>query len=250
MLYVMVAAGLAALIGIHELVVWLARRTIRRPWAVLLGPVVGYLFLVGCAYALYSTYGIGSGQRAHVVQEVMPGYDAAGKVEAGDRILEVDGVTLTTTGPTLVSLVEASGGKPVVLTIERAGERRTVAIQPKRSEVAGRTGWLLGIKNRSDEVLVHDTATVVKAAALEPLVRTRGIAIATYDALFGAEAPAAEGQSKLFQELAAALSAPTFQVALGMLLLWGVYAWLALTLLDLVRLWRLSRQPDARSSNS
>lgn len=58
MLYVVVVIALASLVAIHELVVRSAVRTIRRPWAVLLGPVVGYLLLAGCAFALYSTYGI------------------------------------------------------------------------------------------------------------------------------------------------------------------------------------------------
>lgn len=246
MLYVVVAVGLAVLIGIHELVVRVARRTIRRPWAVLLGIPAGYVVLAGFALALHAGYGMSSGRLEYVVDQAMPGYDAAGKVEAGDQILEVDGVALSRTGPTLVSLVEASGGKPIVLTIERAGERRAVTIQPKQTEVADRTVWLLGIKNHSSEAVVHDTGAAIKAAALHPILQTRAIAIEIREMIVGNEEVDAAGPIRIVEELRR--MPPTLQVALQMLLLFGVYAWLALSVLDLVRLVRLAREPDARSN--
>ncbi len=247
MLYVAVAVGLAILIGLHELVVRIARRTIRRPWAVLLGIPAGYVVLAGFALALYAGYGMRSGRHEYVVDVAMPGYDAAGKLEAGDRILEVDGVAPSRMGPTLVSLVEASGGKPVVLTIERAGERRAVTIQPRRTTLADRTQWILGIKNRSAEVRVHDTAAAVTAAALYPFVQTRTIAVETRELILGTEEPDIGGPMRIIEEFQTSMQM-TFETALQMFLVFGVYGWLALCVLDLVRLWRLSRPADARSN--
>lgn len=60
----MVVAGLTLLIGAHEFVVSFAPRTYRRPWAVLLGPVAGYLMLVGFALTLRSAIAVSVGKLA------------------------------------------------------------------------------------------------------------------------------------------------------------------------------------------
>lgn len=248
MSYVVVAVGLAVLVGIHELVVWFAKRTIRRPWAVLVGPVAGYLVLVGYALVLFAGYGMHGGALEYVVDEAMPGYDAAGKLESGDRILEADHVAVSPTGATLVSRVEASGGKPVVLTIERAGQRREITVQPKQSQVADRTVWLLGIKNRVNETPVHDTGAAVKMAALYPIHQTRNVAVAIKEMIAGNEEAEIGGPKRILEEFK---RMPTgMRAALQMLLLFGFYAWLALCVLDVVRLLVLARQPPARSSAS
>jgi hypothetical protein len=248
MIYVVVAVGLAVLVGIHELVVWLAKRTIRRPWAVLLGPVTGYLVLVGFALVLFVGYGLGSGALEYVVDEALPGYDAVGKLEPGDRILEADHVAVSPTGATLVSRVEAAGGKPVVLTIERSGQRRDITVQPKQSQLADRTVWLLGIKNRVNEVRVHDTGAAVKAAALYPIHQTRNVAVAIREIIAGRQEAEIGGPVRILEEFKRRPAG--LRAAFELLLLFAFYAWLALCVLDLVRLVVLARQPPARSSAS
>lgn len=248
MSYVVVAVGLAVLVGIHELVVWFAKRTIRRPWAVLVGPIIGYAVLVGFALVLFAGYGLRGGALEYIVDETLPGSDAAGKLEAGDRILAADHVAVSPTGTSLVSRVEAAGGKPVVLTIERAGERRDITVQPKQSQVAGRIVWMLGIRNRVNEVPVHDSGAAVKAAALYPIHQARNVAVALREIIAGKEEADIAGPMRIVEEFKRAPAG--LRSGFEMLLLLGFYAWLALCVLDLVRLVVLARQPPARSSAS
>ncbi len=246
MLYVAVAVGLAVLIGVHELVVWAARRAIRRPWAVLFGPIVGYVLLVGCAFALYGTYGF-SGERRYVVDEVLPGSDAAGKLSAGDRILEVDRVAVSPTDTSLAARVAAAEGKPVTLTIERAGDRRDVTVQPKPSPAGEPVAWLLGFKTSTRADLVHDTTAAMTAAWSFPVGPTRELANRIRALIAGSDQPEAGGPVRIIEVFSDA-QRPFGQLALEALLLTGFYVWLALSLLDLVRLIRLARPADARSN--
>ncbi|MBA3454594.1 MAG: hypothetical protein H0T42_16005 [Deltaproteobacteria bacterium] len=248
MLYLIVAAGLVVLIGLHELVVRLARRTIRRPWAVLLGIPAGYFVLVGFALARYAGYGIETGPSEYIVDAALPGYDAAGKLESGDRILEADGVAVSPTGISLVSRVEASDGKPVVLTIQRGGERRDITVQPKQSQAGDRTVWLLGIKNHRGKDVVRDTSAALEAAALYPIRQTRDIALALRELIAGKEQVDVGGPIRIVEEFRRQPAG--MRAALQLLLLFGVYAWLALAVFDLVRLVQLARQAPARSSAS
>jgi len=247
MLYIAVVLGLAAMLGLHELVVRVARKTIRRPWAVLLGPVAGYLVLAGFAFALYGGYGLSDGHRSYIVDEVLPGYDAADKLVPGDRIVEANQVALWPTEVTLMSVIDASRGESVVLTIERAGERRNVTVLPQQSQLPGRAVWLIGIKTRLDELRVHDTGAALKAAAAYPIRATRDVAVHTYRLIAGSEEADIGGPVRIVQELAVA-ARPLGIRALEILLLFGLYAWLALGILDFVRLVRLARQPPARSN--
>ncbi len=242
MFYIAVFLGLAVLIGIHELVVRFARRTIRRPWAVLLGPVAGYLVLAGFAFALYGGYGLSDGHHSYIVDEVLPGYDAADKLLPGDRILEAHQVALWPTEVTLMSVIEDSRGESVVLTIERAGERRSVTVLPKQSQLPERAVWLIGIKTRLDEIRLHDTGAALKAAAAYPIRATRDVAVQTYRLIAGSDEAEIGGPVRIIQELSVA-ARPLGMRALEILLLLGLYAWLALGVLDLVRLVRLARQP-------
>lgn len=248
MLYLIVAAGLVVLIGLHELVVRLARRTIRRPWAVLLGIPAGYLVLVGFALALYAGYGIEGGPSEYIVDEALPGYDASSKLESGDRILEADRVAVSPTGTSLVSRVQASGGKPVVLTIQRGGERRDITVQPKQSQAGDRTVWLLGITNHAGKVAIHDTGAALERAALYPIHQTRQIAVAVRELIAGREQADPGGPMRIVEEFRTQPAG--MRAGLQLLLVFGVYVWLALALFDLVRLVQLARQAPARSSAS
>ncbi len=87
----------------------------------------------------------------------------------------------------------------------------------------------------------------MKTAALHPILQVRAIAIAIRELIAGNEEADIGGPMRIVEEFKAAAD-PTYERALQMLLLFGVYAWLALSLLDLVRLWRLSRPADARAS--
>ncbi|WP_345803074.1 PDZ domain-containing protein [Microbacterium sp. AZCO] len=74
---------------------------------------------------------------------------AEGILQEGDVIVEANGTAITS-GDQLRELVQASGGEPVELVIERGGAQETVTVQPKETTVQGDTLWLLGITLLSD----------------------------------------------------------------------------------------------------
>lgn len=114
--------------------------------AVLGGPATSYLSAAALAMVLYHCGGL-EVPRWYDVDEVMAGYDAVGKLEHGDRILEIDHVPLIVgAGPTLAERVQGSRGAPMTLTIERAGQRRDVEATPKQDHDDGRSVWRLGVR--------------------------------------------------------------------------------------------------------
>jgi len=250
MVYVAVVVGLLVMLGIHELVVRVARRVIQRPWAVMLGVVGAYLVLVGFAFALYSIYGFSSGRGQYVVEETLADYDAKGKLEAGDTILEVDHVVVERPGASVVERVQAADGKPVTLTIERGGQRRDVTVQPTRAPEGskgpgGGTTWLLGVKTRLNVTSSHDSGAAVSAAVKYPFVQVKLVAVGLYEAFAGSEQIDVGGPVRIVEEFRA-LQKPMFQVVLMMLMMFGVYAWLALIVFDIVRMVGLARNSTAR----
>jgi Lon-like protease len=79
------------------------------------------------------------------VQSVTADGASAGILQPGDVILAVDGTPVSTaTG--LRSAIAASAGAPLVLTIERNGEKQDVTVTPTATTDAdGSTTWLVGI---------------------------------------------------------------------------------------------------------
>ncbi len=65
-----------------------------------------------------------------VVHNTLPGWPAYGRLQAGDRIVAVDGIPLTPTNPraSLKELITRRKGNAVVLTVERNGQRADVTI--------------------------------------------------------------------------------------------------------------------------
>src|SRR5215510_7248285 len=58
------------------------------------GPATNYLSAIVLAFFLFTCAGIDSSTAYFGVGKVMPGFDAYGKLESGDRILKVDDVDL------------------------------------------------------------------------------------------------------------------------------------------------------------
>lgn len=101
------------------------------------GPATNYLSAILLAFALFTCHGADSSWRYFGVAAVNGGYDAAGKLEIGDRIIAVDHVPILARGEhdgvgaeSLVARVSAKRGAVVTLTILRDGERLDVPIQP------------------------------------------------------------------------------------------------------------------------
>ncbi len=81
-------------------------------------------------------------------------------VKAGDKILSVDGKSVTTTTQ-LSRAIQASDGHPVALVVERDGRRSTLTVQPQAGHTitsgptagtevlgkgTGKTEWLIGVE--------------------------------------------------------------------------------------------------------
>jgi len=109
------------------------------------GPAANYLFAIVLAMLLYTCHGVDV-PRWYGVGAVMAGYDAHGKLEAGDRILEVDHVPLfLDRGPSLVERVNAAEGAEITLTIERNGLPREVSITPRLDDT-NQSVWRIGVR--------------------------------------------------------------------------------------------------------
>jgi regulator of sigma E protease len=98
------------------------------------GPATNYLSAVVLAFCLYTCAGIDGKTAYFGVGEILPDYDAAGKLEVGDRILQVDGVPiLIGEGESLVERVTKKQGAAMQLTVQRDGKLVEVTITPKRA---------------------------------------------------------------------------------------------------------------------
>ena len=89
---------------------------------------------------------------AYVVDVVLPGFDATGKLQPGDRIVAIDGAPLDApVVPALVNAVNARDGAPVTLAFERDGKTQTIIVRPQLDRTKdGRTSWVLGIRPRAE----------------------------------------------------------------------------------------------------
>jgi len=245
MVYVAVVVGLLVMLGIHELVVRVARRVIQRPWAVMLGVVGAYLVLVGFALTLFTMYGFSTGKYEFVVAEILPDSAAKTLVEVNDKILEVDHVAVGIPGPSVPERVQAAAGKPVVLTIERAGERREVTVQPTTKDSGTAAKWMLGVRLNNVDLRTIDSGSAVTTALKYPFVQIKLVAVGLYESFAGSEEIDIGGPKRIVEEFRA-LEKPMFQLVLMMLMIFGVYVWLALIVFDIVRMVGLARNSTAR----
>ena len=74
---------------------------------------------------------------------------AQGILQKDDVIRAANGTPITDT-PALREIINAGGGAPVVLTIERNGQTLDETITPKQSTSDGDTVWLIGVSTMHD----------------------------------------------------------------------------------------------------
>jgi len=77
--------------------------------------------------------------RGVVVSEVFPGGPAAGVLEAGDVITELDGQTVDSPEHVLLRLGTSYGDEPVSITVVRNGETRSATLRGHRGPVPAST---------------------------------------------------------------------------------------------------------------
>ncbi|MGH7272286.1 MAG: RIP metalloprotease RseP, partial [Polyangiaceae bacterium] len=98
----------------------------KRVVIVLAGPAMNVLFPI----ALYTSVFLEDVEfQPPTVGQVAPGKPADGKIEAGDRILRVDGDAVTSF-PEVQHVIARSAGRPVTLGIERDGRTLDVSVTP------------------------------------------------------------------------------------------------------------------------
>jgi regulator of sigma E protease len=203
------------------------------------GPATNYLSAMVLAFALYACHGLNSTWRWYGVAAVQENYDAYGKLEVGDRILDVDHVPVMAAGThrhggvtytsekSLTERVTAKQGAPVTITVLRAGKQLDVTITPTR--VAGPAQQLgaimdarlraccnLPIKHGEPRFLlgiapseVPDVVSVgIGTAALDaleyPVEQTKMIGGGLYHIFTGEEKADPGGPKRIFDEFAKA----------------------------------------------
>ncbi|HSN28601.1 MAG TPA: M50 family metallopeptidase [Kofleriaceae bacterium] len=202
------------------------------------GPATNYLSAMVLAFFLYWGHGVNSTWRWFGVAAVDKNYDAFGKLETGDRILEVDHVPLMAAGEyhdgakvytqdSLTGRVTAKKGAPVVITVLRDGKKLDVTVLPTR--VAGPAQqlgelmdaqlraccnlpikhgdprYLMGIVPSEDADVIHVGIGTAFVGALEyPVLQTKMIAGGIYHIFTGEEKADPGGPKRIFDEFAKA----------------------------------------------
>lgn len=188
------------------------------------GPATNYVSAVVLAMALYTCHGVRSQWRWFGVAEVKQGYDAAGKLVAGDRILEVDHKPILAIGDYtlpngqtihadpdngLIARVNQNHGGPVTLTVERNGKSLEVVLQPKLAKDKagnpelrdGKPYYILGIQPSLQADFIDVGVVRALGHALEyPIVQTEMIASGLYDIVSGKEKADPGGPKRIFDE--------------------------------------------------
>jgi regulator of sigma E protease len=187
------------------------------------GPATNYLSAIVLAMALYTCHGIDV-PHWYGVDKVMKDYDAAGKLQPGDRIIKLNGAPLfIDSRPTLTERINESKGAPVTLTVERDGKSFDVQLTPKPDKEPGRAGWLIGVRlEHQDEVRSVGVIEAGERALIYPVDQTRAIGKALYGIVFGSEKADPGGPIRMVEEFYKAFSASIVQ-GVGLLMMLSVY---------------------------
>lgn len=177
------------------------------------GPATNYLSATLLAFALYTCHGMPSADRWYGVDEVMPGYDAVGKLEPGDRILAVEHRPILASSESLIEKVNAKKGEPVTLTVLRDNKNVDVTISPKLAkDKDGKPTYLLGIVPVQQSNLVDVGVIDAGIAALEyPIEQTKVIGSGLWKIITGAEEADPGGPKRMVDEFRKAFKSSTVE---------------------------------------
>jgi regulator of sigma E protease len=173
------------------------------------GPATNYLSAIVLALALYTCHGIDI-PKWYAVDETMEGYDARGKLEPGDRILEVDGVPLAYKhGDELIKLINAAKTPEVTLKIERKGQAQDIAVKRRLDkDKDGKEVWRIGVKPEIHRAT--QSVGVLEAGQLAlryPVEKTKEIGAMLYGIVFGSEEADPGGPIRMVKEFQRAFAA-------------------------------------------
>jgi len=98
---------------------------------ILAGPATNYISAIFLAVALYTCHG--QPTDTWYIGDLTAGYDAASKLQPGDRIIKVDGVAMFSPDSTKLSAaINKKGGQPVELVVLRGNfPQKPITITPK-----------------------------------------------------------------------------------------------------------------------
>jgi len=168
------------------------------------GPATNYLSAIVLAFGLYTCHGVNSAEQWYGVVDVLPGYDAQGKLEAGDRIIAVDGAKIFANGPGpgLTERVVAKKGAPMLITVKRDGKQVDVSITPKAAKNdKGEPTYLLGItRNRQADVVSVGIFDAAGRALWYPVEQTKNITKGLYGIIAGTEKMDPGGPKRIVEE--------------------------------------------------
>jgi regulator of sigma E protease len=189
------------------------------------GPATNYVSAIVLAMALYTCHGVDE-PHWYGVGKVLPGYDAQGKLEPGDRLLEVNHTPLLLENThELTDRVTASQGAPLALKIERGGATMEVTVKPTLAndrrpleELARQVPvmaphvamitrnwaepvWRIGIQPETQYQAVKvGTVAAVRRAFVYPILQTKAIAAGLYGIVFGNEQADPGGPKRMVEE--------------------------------------------------
>lgn len=194
------------------------------------GPATNYLSAIVLAMALYTCHGVDVPHWYSVGAVIKPDdgappFDAAGKLEPGDRITKVNGAPVfVDTRPTLTERINESKDKPVTLTIERAGKTEDIVLTPRLGkDRTGQPTWMIGIQLDHQDIAVGVGAVeAAERALVYPIDQTRAIGKALYGIVFGREKADPGGPIRMVEEFYKAFSASIVQ-GVGLLMMLSVY---------------------------
>ncbi len=196
------------------------------------GPATNYLSAVVLMFALFTCKGVRSTEKYFGVVDVLPGYDAVGKLEKGDRILAVDGEKIFAhTGTGLTERVVAKKGAPVTLTVKRDDKLVDLAITPKtyvdwwRGD-EDKPSYLLGItRNVQFDWVEIGVLEAAKHAVVYPVEQTKHIVGMFAGIIGGTEQADPGGPKRIVEEFKNAFQ---FSMVAGIELLAALSVYLGL----------------------
>jgi membrane-associated protease RseP (regulator of RpoE activity) len=199
---------------------------------ILAGPVAGYLFVAGLAFAYAKCHGVPSDQPVVTIKSTLEGFDAHGKLFPHDVIVKIDDAPFAGGAAELTRLVTAKRGAPIMFTVRRGDDVRTVAVTPKSSELDPERKYLVGVLLQP--VLETSVGTAGRHAITYPAKQAAAILKGFIDIFAGTEQIDAGGPVRIVTEFQYAFEEPSTQVLqLGAML--ATYALLALAMFDLFR---------------
>jgi hypothetical protein len=169
--YVGTAALVALLVVAHELFV---RRRVRTARRLVLAALAAYVYVSALAFVLYSCRGVATARGWYAVAETLRGFDADGKLQVRDRIVAVDGAPLRVPSTrTLVEMVQASRGAPVVLAIVRGDALLSITVKPRLDHSDAGDTWRLGVRPYIDSEYEASFGVALSYAWRYPIYQVR-----------------------------------------------------------------------------